>query len=543
MDVATIANFLLFLGAFGASFALDTEESAGPRLEEDSLYDREAYDRTDRLGDADDEVTADADNLAWFMEGGNDALTASDGADFADLGRGDDRADMGAGNDLIAAQDGNDSVAGASGADLALGGGGDDWLDGGADHDSLAGETGEDLLTGGAGSDILAGGEGNDVISGFSQLGGASGSLSGADGADQMFGGTGDDRLILGRGDSATGGEGADRFEMDARWHDGNGPFTITDYRAGEDSLVLQYDPQIDPDSSLPLTPELEVQLSEDGLSSLVLLDGAVVAVVEGVTGLTAADISLLPDGDTDTGYRPEDFDATLPGSAADDRAAGSAGDDYGRFGAGDDAALGAAGEDSLLGDGGSDTLAGETGDDTLKGDDGDDALAGDGGNDALFGGLGADRLTGGDGVDRLWGGGGNDILSGGHADAAGGSEAVIDGADSLSGGDGDDLLLLGRGDLGLGGTGADIFWLDAATNAGAAAVATLHDYDADTDRIEIHYDRIYDQDMIEIAPTVAVLMGPMSAYAVITFNGEPLTHVTGATGLTAADLALVAAG
>lgn len=119
----------------------------------------------------------------------------------------------------------------------------------------------------------------------------------------------------------------------------------------------------------------------------------------------------------------------------------------------------------------------------------------------------------------------------------------MIDGADSLSGGDGDDLLLLGRGDLGLGGTGADIFWLDAATNAGAAAVATLHGYDADTDRIEIHYDRIYDQDMIEIAPTVAVLMGPKSAYAVITFNGEPLAHVTGATGLTAADLALVAAG
>lgn len=95
MDVATIADFLLFFGAFGASFALDNEESSGPRPEEDSLYDREAYDRTDRLGDADDEVTADADNLAWFMEGGNDALTASDGADFADPGPGDDRADMG----------------------------------------------------------------------------------------------------------------------------------------------------------------------------------------------------------------------------------------------------------------------------------------------------------------------------------------------------------------------------------------------------------------------------------------------------------------
>lgn len=545
MDVATITNFLLFLGAFGASLALndDSSASSSSRDDQDSLYDSADYSRTDRLGDEADDVTAETDNLAWFLEGGDDRLSGSSGADFADLGAGNDAADMGAGNDIVRAGTGADSLAGGTGADILLGGEDDDRIDGGLDNDSLGGEAGDDLLTGGSGMDILSGGDGNDVISGFGSLGGATGSMTGADGIDQLFGGNGDDSLLMGRGDLATGGAGADSFEMDARWRDGTGSFSIRDFDRDEDSLVLHYIPSVDPDTSEILSPEIEVRLSADGLSSLVVVDGAVLGVVEGVTDLTADDITLQPDTETDADYRPEAFDTALPGSADDDDATGGAGEDYGRFGLGDDAATGGEGHDSLLGESGEDSLSGEAGNDTLEGGLGDDGVSGGAGNDMLQGGAGEDVLTGDDGADRIWGGGGNDILSGGDADRAGGRDSAIDGADTLSGGDGDDQLLIGRGDTGIGGSGEDVFWLDAASNATATAIATLQDYLPETDRIELHYDPAFDAAGVEIPPTVSVLMGPGSAYAVITFNGEPLAHVTGATTLSLADLVLVRNG
>ena len=545
MDVATIANFLLFLGAFGASMALggnDTTDGTTPP-EEDSLYDSTAYSRTDRLGDEDDDITADSDNIAWFLEGGDDQLHASSGADYANLGSGNDAADMGAGNDIVEAGSGNDSVSGGNGADILLGGGDHDWIDGGIDNDSIGGEEGNDHLIGGSGSDILSGGEGNDVISGFSAHGGATGSMTGADGIDQLFGGAGDDTLLMGRGDFATGGTGADRFEMDARWRDGSGTFTISDFDREEDSLVLHYIPSLDPDSSEILDPTVEVRLSADGQSSLVVVNGAIIGIVQGVTDLTAADIHLQPDTETDTDYRPEDFDSTLPDSEGADRATGGDGDDYGRFDLGDDSALGGAGNDSLLGEDGDDTLGGGAGNDTLEGGSDNDALSGDAGNDMVYGGAGEDALSGGDGADRLWGGGGDDTLAGHSSTDAGGTDSAIDGADTLSGGDGDDTLLMGRGDLGIGGDGADVFALEAGENADATAIATIQDYVEDTDRIELHYERVYDADGDEIAPTITVLMGPGNAYAVITFNGEPLAHVTGATTLTLADLVLVPSG
>ena len=43
--------------------------------------------------------------------------------------------------------------------------------------------------------------------------------------------------------------------------------------------------------------------------------------------------------------------------------------------------------------------------------------------------------------------------------------------------------------------------------------------------------------------PVVTVIMGPSNAYAVITFNGDPIAHVTGATTLTLADITLVPEG
>ncbi len=539
MDVATLVNLLLFVGAFGASLAAG-DDSGSADAENDRLYDSDDYSRTDRLGSGDDTVTADADNLAWFMGGGDDELSGSSAADYADLGTGDDQARMGAGNDIVLAGDGNDSLDGDNGNDLLRGEAGEDNIFGDLGDDSLGGDAGNDSLAGGSGADILSGGLGDDLLSGFSLSGGAGAGMGAPDGADQLFGGAGDDRLILGRGDSATGGTGADRFEMDARWRDGTGVMVITDFRAAEDSLLFMHAQTLAPDTSLPVAPTLTVQTTADGLSSRILLNGSLVAVVEGVPDLDPALITLQADASVDPGYLADDFDTALPCTDQADSATGGAGDDYGRFGAGADSAAGGAGNDSLLGEDGADTLAGEAGNDTLSGGLGEDALSGGAGDDRLRGEMGDDLLTGDEGADRLFGGAGDDTLSGHDADGAGGTATAIDGTDRLEGGAGDDLLILGKGDLGLGGAGTDTFRLDATTNADVANFATVEDYQRGTDRIEVQYTPVFNASGVEVPPVLTVIMGPNNAYAVIQLDGEPLAHVTGATTLTAADIRLV---
>jgi Ca2+-binding RTX toxin-like protein len=539
MDIATLVNLLLFVGAFGASLAAGDYTSSASD-ENDRLYDSDDYSRTDRLGNGDDFVTADTDNLAWFMEGGDDSLTGSSTADYADLGAGDDQASMGAGNDIVLAGAGSDTLHGDNGNDTMRGEDGDDNIFGDLGDDSLDGDAGNDQLAGGSGADILSGGLGDDLISGFSTQGGAAARMGAPDGADQLFGGAGDDRLILGRGDTATGGSGDDRFEMDARWRDGTGAMVISDFRMGEDSLILQHAQTFDPDTSLPLQPTLTVQITPDGLSSQILLNGSLVAIVEGVPNLDPAAITLQADPSVDSSYRAENFDTTLPGTPEGDSTAGTAGDDYGRFGAGNDSVTAGAGNDSLLGEDGADTLLGETGNDTLSGGQGNDALSGGAGDDLLRGELGQDALAGGDGADWLFGGAGDDTLSGHGPDGAGGTASTIDGADRLFGGDGADTLILGKGDFGTGGTGADLFWLDGSSNADATTFATLGDYQRGTDRIEIRYTPVFGTNDVEVPPTLSVTMGPNNAYAIIQFNGDILAHVTGATTLTTADIRLV---
>lgn len=539
MDVTLIANFLLFLGALGASFSSSSDSGSA---EDESLYDRDDYSDSRRGGSGDDRVTADRDNLAWFMGDGDDTVEGSSADDYADLGRGDDSAAMGAGNDIVEAGTGGDSISGGNGNDIALGGEGNDSLSGDLGDDRLGGEAGMDWLTGGTGNDILSGGEGNDVLSGFGPDGGAASLMTGSDGVDQLFGGTGDDRLILGRGDVGTGGTGEDRFEMDARWRDGTGLFRINDFDAEEDSLVLRYAPSIDPNTSLPLTPEITTQTSADGTSTLVLMNGTVIAQLDGVTGLSPDAITLEPDTQTDTGYRPGQYDSELTGTDGADSQSGGTGDDYGRMGAGDDTALGGAGHDSLLGEAGNDSLMGEAGNDTLHGGDGQDRLDGGIGNDIVTGGLGNDVVTGGAGADQVQGGGGDDTVSGYNATAGGeDSLTATDGADSLSGGDGNDLVIIGRGDVAHGGTGTDTFLLDARWDE-STVVATISDFVRGTDRIELEYTAALDGSGNPITPTLAVLMGPSNAYAVITLDGDPVAHVTGATTLTVADITLIRA-
>ena len=75
-------------------------QAATISAQDDPLYNPQNYAHAHDGTEGNDTVTADADNQAWFLHGGNDDLTASSGSDYANLGDGDDHAAMGAGNDI-----------------------------------------------------------------------------------------------------------------------------------------------------------------------------------------------------------------------------------------------------------------------------------------------------------------------------------------------------------------------------------------------------------------------------------------------------------
>jgi hypothetical protein len=90
----------------------------------------------------------------------------------------------------------------------------------------------------------------------------------------------------MGAGDTATGGAGADLFEVHAGAFDGVA--TITDYDAAQDELVVVYD---------AAGPVPVVTLEPGGLPDevLVLLDGQpLAAVLGGAGGLTPGAIRLV---------------------------------------------------------------------------------------------------------------------------------------------------------------------------------------------------------------------------------------------------------
>lgn len=99
MDYAILANLLLFLGALGASFAID--QSGGEEQEDDT----EAADTAGHplalphdpsLDTGEDSLAADRDTLAWFLNGDDAPLAitgAEGGASFSGT----------AGDDLMAA--------------------------------------------------------------------------------------------------------------------------------------------------------------------------------------------------------------------------------------------------------------------------------------------------------------------------------------------------------------------------------------------------------------------------------------------------------
>ena len=218
--------------------------------------------------DGDDSITAGAGNDSVSAGAGDDTVTGDAGNDTLAGMAGDDALSGGLGNDSLAGGEGRDTLDGGDGNDTLLGGEGDDSQTGGAGDDWLAGGYGNDTLAGDKGSDIVDGGAGDDWLSGLA------GEIDDFD-TDFLNAGDGNDTLILGAGDYATGGAGADRFEVIEPPQFG-GVAEISDYDETVDQLVVHYDAETHPD------PVLDLETSADGTHSTILLDGAVIAIVKG---------------------------------------------------------------------------------------------------------------------------------------------------------------------------------------------------------------------------------------------------------------------
>lgn len=299
-----LSNLFYLLG-FGALFGLqmgffgDTAETESPdgaesdpgpigdvATGEDAQPDFIAnlYDAPGSGAGASDLATPDAYNadLAYFLGGSDETLAGSPG---------DGHLASNAGDDAFTLGDGNDNAAGGAG------GAGDDVIAGQGGNDVLAGNGGDDTLPGGPGGDTISGGSGNDTIYG----GPADDTLSGdsfaaadaSGGAGTIDGGAGDDNIFLGDGDEATGGTGADSFQVFEIESPDAPAANITDFSASEDSLHVHYHAQTDPDTGDPVDPGLSVAYDADTDVTSVSLFGGEIATLAGDAGITAADVTL----------------------------------------------------------------------------------------------------------------------------------------------------------------------------------------------------------------------------------------------------------
>lgn len=427
---------------------------------------------------------------------------------------------------------------------------------------ALTGDDGDDELYGEDGDDALYGNDGQDT-------------LDGGEGDDTLDGGADDDTLILDDGDLATGGEGADTFQITPDIPD-DVPI-LTDFLPGVDTILVRYDGDT--------APEITFETDEEAGSTAVFSDGSQILHLEGTTDVTLDDVVLEQDMATptegDDSLTGDDGDDTIDGGGGDDTVTGLDGDDLLNGGTGDDILRGRTGMDELFGQQGADALTGGAGDDhvsggsdndlafgnegadTVLGDEGNDELYGDQGDDSLSGGSGHDLLHGGEGDDSLSGDDGNDLLFGaeGDDDLFGGAgddyllggfgEDQMDGgdgndtldgtftagdssfgpydedsADTLAGGDGDDHLFLGEGDTGIGGNGADLFESGAYIESDTEA-AVVTDFNPNEDQIQVSVDL-----QATPQPNITVVDFADGTGADILVDGTTVLRVTGAQGL-----------
>ncbi|MCA2012483.1 hypothetical protein LCM17_13390 [Cereibacter sphaeroides] len=194
----------------------------------------------------------------------------------------------------VDAGDGNDTVHSSEGEDTIHGGAGNDELYTGYNQASeLFGDDGDDILisSGISSGNVLHGGDGDDrfTVSGSDTVFGDAGNdtiwigrLANDNTPARVWvdGGDGEDVIVSNGGDTLTGGADADQFELDVLHEGPDGPdyiaSTITDYTTGEDTIVIPWD-----DGPLP---EVTTAFNDDGSALQILLDGAVVAELTGVT-------------------------------------------------------------------------------------------------------------------------------------------------------------------------------------------------------------------------------------------------------------------
>jgi len=409
-------------------------------------------------------LTEDEDSFQGTS--GDDRVFGLGGDDDLSGMRGDDMLDGGADQDFLRGLGGDDTLFGGAGDDVLAGGFGNDHLFMGDGNDAVAAHApgtqteGDDLVRGGGGHDritdtlganTLYGDLGDDLLIGVDRQGHGGPTLPRAEliAADTLHGGHGDDGLVGDEGDQMTGGGGRDLFDIEV-WRDDAAAVRITDL-ADDEVLILD-------DSRAGDHGAATTRLADNGEDLEVVIDGHVVAVLEGRTSI-------------------EDWQL----QSSEDM----------RFGFGRLFQLGTAGDDSLHGVhayttgnqihglAGDDSLMGETLGDSLFGGDGNDRLAGVNGDDLLDGGAGDDVLVGGYGVDHFLGGAGNDLLEG--------RDLGVALAESLHGGDGDDRLLGDGGDSLWGDDGADTFARDFHAGSHAkGGIVSVADFDPASDRLEV---------------------------------------------------------
>ncbi|WP_434289978.1 calcium-binding protein [Celeribacter sp. SCSIO 80788] len=281
------------LGDFGAVEPNDPDipDEAGPDSTPDDdvlgVNDPDIPDEAGPDSDPDDDVLTpdeDADTATGTPTGETVDYVLGDEGETLVLA--DDVMQGGTDATLTLDEDGLPTIETEGTLNLVTGGAGDDVIATGDDAAIVDAGAGNDTIYGGDGTAILSGGGGDDVIYAGNDTG-SSYVLSGDEGADTLYGGDGDDTLLMDAEDTATGGAGGDEFWL---YYDANadvGHAEITDFTEGEDMLRVTLDPSESYDGTL----DVEVSQTEDGLSSQVIVNGDVVAVLYGSPNVTLADI------------------------------------------------------------------------------------------------------------------------------------------------------------------------------------------------------------------------------------------------------------
>ncbi|WBU53907.1 Hint domain-containing protein [Paracoccus sp. SCSIO 75233] len=339
----------------------------------------------------------------------------------------------------------------------------DDLIDGGEGDDSLSGGMGDDTLEGATGLDTLQGGEGDDSLSG----GAENDSLSGGYGEDTLQGGDGDDTIW---GEGHNGAPGPIDHYVVTGYIDGQGitvesghfheaSTSFVEFTLGQTTEIRFFD-----DDGLLDKETINEKIA--GTGRVEIGDRIYNYVADYILNATAPDPS--GGGGTVT-YTFIVVDADLD---SDNSLGGQPSSEPGEDGAiliplGEAPPPGTTLNYLSLDNSGAEAKPfTEINGRPVPGYD--DLIEGGTGADRLYGEEGADTLDGGDGTDSLDGGEANDSLSGGGDDDT--LEGGI-GADTLDGGAGDDRIIVRSGDSAKGGSGSDLFVIDASPTEAAATI------------------------------------------------------------------------